>query len=408
MSFFKDLNDRGIVAQVTHPDELGPLLDTPGLTAYAGFDPTADSLTAGHLVPLLNLVRIQRAGHRPIALMGGGTTLIGDPTGKTEMRRMLTRETIAANATRFKEQMSRVLDFGEGGALMVDNGEWLESLNYIQMLREVGAHFSVNRMLSAECFKSRMESGLSFLEFNYMILQSYDFLILSDRYGCKLQVGGDDQWSNILAGADLIRRLRQRPAYALTFQLLTTADGRKMGKTEKGALWLDAEKTSPYEFYQYFRNVPDDRVGLCLGFFTLLPADEVTRLGAAKGSEINSVKEVLAWEVTRIVHGEDEANKAKAAARAAFGGGGGDRDQLPTTLYARSEIPEGGLPLLDILIRAELASGRGDGRRLVAGGGIRLNGVKVEDPAQLILAEHLADEGIELRKGKTFHRVKLS
>lgn len=399
---FQVLSERGFVKQVTH-EGLEELLGREKITFYIGFDPTADSLHVGHFVVLMAMAHMQRAGHRPIVLLGGGTGMIGDPSGKSDMRKMMTTKTIDHNVAQFRKQIGRFLDFGEGKAIMVDNAEWLRGLNYIDFLREVGAHFSVNRMLTAECYKRRLEKGLTFLEFNYMLMQSYDFLELNRRYGCKLQMGGDDQWSNILAGADLIRRKEKKEAYGLTCTLLLKSDGKKMGKTESGALWLDAEKTSPYEFYQYWRNIADADVRNCLCLLTFLPMEEVERLAALEGEQINQAKEVLAYEVTRQVHGEEEAKKAQAAARALFAGGEGG--QAPTTEITAEQFAQNA-KVIDLLMLAGLTNSRGEGRRLIAGGGIQVNGNKVTDEfAELSMAD-LEEGALMIRKGKkVFHRI---
>ena len=398
------LRERGFIAQTVYEDDLYKMLDNEKVTFYVGFDPTADSLHIGHYIPIMAMAHMQRAGHRPIALMGGGTGLIGDPSGKSDLRKMLTPEMVDHNVECIKKQMSRFLDFSDGKALIVNNADWLRSLNYIDFLREVGVHFSVNRMLTAECYKQRMEKGLTFLEFNYMIMQSYDFLELFRRYGCRVEMGGDDQWSNILSGADLIRRKEHEDAFAMTFKLLLTHDGRKMGKTEAGALWLDPEKTSPYDFYQYWRNVDDQDVEKCLALLTFLPMDEVRRLGALQGAEINEAKKVLAFEVTKLVHGEDEAKAAAKAAEALFGGAalGG---AVPTT-----KIPslDGCRRVIDLLVKTGLCKSLGEGRRLIAGGGVYVNDTKVENADQEVAEGDFGPEGLMLRKGKkAYHRVLL-
>ena len=405
MNVFDTLTQRGFIRQTTH-EGLQELLGKEKTTFYIGFDPTADSLHVGHFVQLMAMAHMQRAGHLPIALVGGGTAMVGDPSGKTDMRKMMTRETIVHNSDKFKEQMRRFLDFSEGRAIMVDNSDWLLDLNYISFLREVGSVFSVNKMLTADCFKRRLEKGLTFLEFNYMLMQAYDFLVLNRKYGCALQLGGDDQWSNILAGADLIRRKEQKPAFGMTFALLTKSDGKKMGKTESGALWLDPEKTSPYEFYQYWRNVNDADVKKCLSLLTFLPMEEVNRLSGLKDTEINQAKKVLAFEVTQQVHGEAEAVAARDAAEALFGGGslGGS---IPL-----SEITQEGLlqnaKVIDLLIFCGLTSSRGEGRRLIAGGGISIDGDKVEDEFKEITSGDFKDGEILIKKGKkVYHKVKL-
>lgn len=399
------LKERGFIQQVTHEEALKELLAREKVTAYVGFDPTAESLHVGSMVPIMALAHLQRAGHRPIAIVGGGTTMIGDPSGKTELRQMLSRETIIHNTKGIREQLSRFLDFSEERALLLDNADWLLPLNYVEFLRDIGSQFSVNRMLTAECFKSRMERGLSFIEFNYMLLQSYDFLMLYRNYGCKLQMGGDDQWSNILAGADLIRRLDRGEAYGMTFPLIVTASGGKMGKTEAGAVWLDAGKTSPFEFYQYWRNTDDADVERFLALYTFLPMDEVRRLGGLRDREINEAKKALAFEVTRLAHGEAEALKARDAAEALFGGGGDDA-AIPTAEIPAAEL-EAGLPVLDLLVRTGLAASKGEGRRLIDQGGLTLNGERVSDVSRVIGSGDLQEGRIVLRKGKKiFHHVR--
>ena len=401
MNAFDILTERGFIKQVSHPEIKDRLAEGP-VTFYNGFDPTADSLHIGHFIPLMAMAHLQRAGHRPIVLVGGGTCMIGDPSGKTDMRQMMTRERIAHNADCLKEQMKKFMDFSPGKAIMVDNADWLLNLNYVEFIRDIGVHFSVNRMLTAECYKQRMERGLTFLEFNYMLMQSYDFLHLYKEYGCTLQTGGDDQWSNILSGADLIRRKEQKEAFALTFPLLTTSDGTKMGKTVKGALWLDREKTSPYEFYQYWRNIEDASVEKCLALLTFLPMDEVRRLGALRDQEINEAKKVLAFEITKLIHSEQDAMEAQAASEALFGGGS-DLSNMPTTLVEAGEMEEKNLT--DALVLTGLAKSRGDARRLVEGGGVYLDDVKMSDPFAPLPTQRLGD-GIILRKGKkSFHRL---
>ena len=398
------LRERGFIAQTVYEDDLYKMLDNEKVTFYVGFDPTADSLHIGHYIPIMAMAHMQRAGHRPIALMGGGTGLIGDPSGKSDLRKMLTPEIVDHNVDCIKQQMSRFLDFSDGKALIVNNADWLRNLNYIDFLREVGVHFSVNRMLTAECYKQRMEKGLTFLEFNYMLMQSYDFLELFRRYGCRVEMGGDDQWSNILSGADLIRRKEHEDAFAMTFKLLLTHDGRKMGKTEAGALWLDPKKTSPYDFYQYWRNVDDQDVEKCLALLTFLPMDEVRRLGALQGAEINEAKKVLAFEVTKLVHGETEAAEAAKAAEALFGGSALD-GAVPTTT-----IPslEGCRRVIDLMVKAGLCKSLGEGRRLIAGGGVTVNDEKVTSPDQEVSESDFGSEGLMLRKGKkSYHRILL-
>ena len=403
------LRERGFIKQVTFEDDLYKAFDEGMVTFYTGFDPTADSLHIGHYIPIMAMAHLQRAGHRPIALMGGGTGMIGDPSGKSDLRKVLTVEDIDNNVAHIKAQMARFLDFDESkpnSALIVNNADWLRDLNYISFLRDVGALFSVNRMLTAECYKQRLERGLTFLEFNYMLMQSYDFLELNHRYGCILQTGGDDQWSNMLSGADLIRRKDGKDAFALTFQLLLTHDGRKMGKTEKGALWLDPAKTSPYDFYQYWRNVDDQDVEKCLGLLTFLPMDEVRRLGALKDSQINEAKKVLAYEVTKLVHGEEEAEKAQEAAASLFGGAamGGS---IPTTEITAADL-EKDARVTTLLVTCGLAASNSAARRLVQGGGVSLGEDKVTDVNAVVTAEMIPTDGLMLRSGKKkFHRVVL-
>jgi|AGTN01.2.fsa_nt_gi tyrosyl-tRNA synthetase len=399
---FDVLNERGFIRQVTH-EGLSELLAREPVTFYIGFDPTADSLHIGHYVQLMAMAHMQHAGHRPIALIGGGTTMVGDPSGRTDLRRILSKEDIAQNAEAFKKQIGRFLDFGAGGALMINNADWLLKLNYVDFLRDIGAHFSVNRMLTAECYKNRMEKGLTFLEFNYMLMQSYDFLVLNQQYGCKLQLGGDDQWSNILSGADLIRRKERREAYGMTFALLLTSDGRKMGKTEKGAVWLNPEKTPPYEFYQYWRNVADSDVKTCLSLLTFLPMEEVNRLCSFTDERINGAKIALAYEVTKQVHGQDEAGRAKAAAEALFTGGD-QEGSVPTTAIGSIE----GLLLIDLLQTCGLTASRGEGRRLIAQGGIVVNGEKVEAEFLPVTTACFTDGQMLIKKGKKiYHKVVL-
>ena len=404
LSVLDTLYERGFVHQLTHDEEIRELLETEKITFYIGFDPTADSLHVGHFLGMMVMAHMQRAGHRPICLIGGGTAMIGDPSGKTDMRKMMTAETIAHNGECFKKQMRRFIDFTDDKALMMNNADWLMKLNYVEMLRSVGASFSVNRMLTADCFKQRLERGLSFLEFNYMIMQAYDFLELYRLTGCVMQMGGADQWSNILAGADLIRRKEAKPAFGLTFTLLTTSDGRKMGKTEKGALWLDPEKTSPYDFYQYWRNVDDAAVAKCLALLTFLPMEEVRRLASLKDQEINMAKKVLAFEVTQLVHGQEEAEKAKQAAEALFGGAGA-LDNAPTVTISREII---GGKLVDILTSAGIFASKGEARRLIQGGGLYVKDEKVVDPDALLMLDQFESDSLLIRKGKkSFHRLVL-
>lgn len=402
---FEVLKERGFIEQLTHPEEIEELFGKEKITFYIGFDPTADSLHVGHFLTVMAMSHMQRCGHRPICLMGGGTGMVGDPTGKTDMRRMMTVEEIDHNVECFKKQLSRFIDFSDDKAIIVNNADWLRNLNYIEFLREIGSVFSVNKMLTAECFKTRMEKGLSFLEFNYMIMQSYDFLELNRRYGCVMQLGGNDQWSNILGGVDLIRRKENKPAYGMTFQLLTNSEGKKMGKTEKGAVWLDPEKTSPYEFYQYWRNVGDKDVEKCLRLLTFLPMDEVRRLGALEGSEINKAKEVLAYELTKIVHGEEEAKKADVAAKALFMGGNAG-GSIPTTEVKAEDLEN--MDILSALVLTKLTPSRSEARRAVQQGGVKLNDEKI-DNIELKITEDLFKDGIvTLQRGKkSFHRLKL-
>ena len=402
---FDILKERGFIEQCTHEEEIREALGKEKVTFYIGFDATADSLTAGHFLTIMAMMHMQRAGHRPIALLGGGTTMIGDPTGKSDMRTVMTKETIDYNVKRFHEQLSRFIDFNNDNAIVANNADWLLNLNYVELLREVGIHFSVNRMLAAECYKQRMETGLTFFEFNYMIMQSYDFCKLNQMYNCTLQLGGNDQWSNIIGGVELIRRKEQKAAYGLTFKLLTTSDGVKMGKTMKGAIWLDPEKTSPYEFYQYWRNVEDVKVEELLGLLTFLPMDEVRRLGALEGAEINKAKEVLAFEITKIVHGEEEATKAQEAARALFSDGA-NMDNVPSTEISKAEL---GISLIDLMIKADLIKTKSEGRRLIEQNGVRINDEAVSDVAKTITENDFNDGKLMIRKGKKiFHRIILA
>ena len=402
MSVLNTLRERGFIQQLTHEEEIGELLAKEKITFYIGFDPTADSLHVGHFLGMMVMAHMQQAGHRPICLIGGGTAMVGDPSGKSDMRKMMTTETIAHNGERFKTQMQRFINFADDKALMANNGDWLLTLNYVQFLREIGVHFSVNRMLTAECFKQRLDKGLSFLEFNYMLMQGYDFLELNRRFDCVMQMGGDDQWSNILAGADLIRRKEGKLAYGLTFTLLTTSDGRKMGKTEKGALWLDAEKTPPYDFYQYWRNVDDADVEKCLALLTFLPMAEVRRLGALKDKEINVAKKTLAFEVTKLIHGEYEAEKAQQAAEALFGGTG-NLDNVPTVSVTADQI---GAKLLDVLVATGIIPSKSEGRRLIQQGGLYVGDAKVSDPDFMLAASLLENKSLLVRKGKkNYHRI---
>ncbi len=399
------LEERGFIEQSTD-EGIRDLLGSESVTFYVGFDPTADSLHVGHFIQIMVMAHMQRAGHRPIALFGGGTGMIGDPSGRTDMRKMMTRETINDNVNAFKKQMSRFIDFDSDApnhAIMVDNGDWLLNLNYVNFIRDVGVHFSVNRMLTAECFKNRMERGLSFLEFNYMLMQSYDFVELQRKYNCKLQLGGNDQWSNIIGGVELNRRMDSKQVYGLTFKLLTNSQGKKMGKTESGALWLDANKTSPYEFYQYWRNIDDADVENCLALLTFLPMDEVHRLGSLKDAAINQAKARLAYEVTALVHGEDEAKKAEAASQNLFAGGANAAD-LPGTDITADQLT--GMDILGLLTICSLIKSNGEGRRLINDGGLYLNGERVADHTRAITAADFTDGKLMIRKGKkVYHQV---
>ena len=397
MSVFDVLQERGFIKQLSHEEEIKELLEKEKVTFYIGFDPTADSLHVGHFIALMLMSHMQKAGHRPICLLGGGTGMVGDPSGKDDMRKMLTPEFIAHNIACFKKQMSRFIDFTDDKAIMVNNADWLMDLNYIQLLREVGVHFSVNRMLTAECFKKRLEKGMTFFEFNYMIMQGYDFWHLFKHHNCVMELGGDDQWSNMLAGVELIRRKEQKPAFCMTCKLLTTSDGRKMGKTEKGALWLDPEKTSPYDFYQYWRNVGDNDVENCLSLLTFLPMDEVRRLGALKDAEINTAKKVLAYEVTKLVHGEEEALKAQQAAEALFGGGG-NMENVPTIEITEADKTA---KIIDVLTANKVFSSKREARQMIAQGGLYLQDAAVTDPEAFLTAEMFDAEGsLLVRKGK--------
>lgn len=401
------LKERGFIAQITFEDELYEQLKNP-TTFYVGFDPTADSLHIGHYIPIMAMAHMQRAGHRPIALMGGGTAMIGDPSGKTDMRKMMSTETIDHNVECIKKQMSRFLDFSENGAIIVNNGDWLRHLNFIEFMRDIGSLFSVNKMLTADCYKARMatENGLSFLEFTYMLMQSYDFLELFHRFGCRLEMGGNDQWSNMLGGADLVRKKDGEKAFACTFQLLLTHDGRKMGKTEAGALWLSPDKTTPYQFYQYWRNVDDKDVEKCLALLTFLPMDEVRRLGALRDSEINEAKKVLAFEVTKLVHGEDEARKAAEASAALFGGGS-SMDNVPKLQVTAQELAEDSR-VSTLLVRSGLCKSQSDARKQIEQNAVSLDDRKVTDPGAVVLIDQLKDKGILLKKGKKgFCRISL-
>ena len=405
MKIYEELQRRGLIAQVTDEEEIKNLINSGGARFYIGFDPTADSLTAGHFMTLALMKRLQSAGNKPIVVLGGGTGLVGDPSGRSDMRSMLTEEQIAHNCACFKKQMERFIEFGEDKALCVNNADWLKGLKYTELLRDVGACFSVNKMLAAECYKQRMEKGLTFLEFNYMIMQSYDFYYLHEKYGCNMQFGGDDQWSNMLGGTELIRKKTGKDAYALTIPLLTNSDGTKMGKSAKGALWLDPEKTSPYEFFQYWRNVEDVRVNACLKMLTFIPIEQIEEMEKWPDNRINEKKEILAFEITKLVHGEEEAQKALNAARALFSGEGDDAN-MPTTELSEVELGEG-IGLLDLLVLTKLAASKGEGRRLIEQGGLSINGEKVTDVNLKIKKEDLA-EPIKIKKGKkAFHKVIL-
>ncbi len=405
-SVYDTLVERGFIEQCTHEKELRELLEKEKVTFYIGFDATADSLTAGHFLTIMAMIHMQQAGHRPIALLGGGTTMIGDPSMRSDMRQMMSIEQIQHNADCFKEQLSHFISFDDDKAILDNNANWLLDLNYVSFLRDVGVHFSVNKMLTAECYKSRMEQGLTFFEFNYMLMQSYDFLELNRRYGCCLQMGGNDQWSNILGGVDLIRRKEQKPAFGLTFKLLTTSDGKKMGKTQKGAVWLDPNRTSPYEFYQYWRNIEDVKVEECLGLLTFLPMDEVRRLGALEGAEINKAKEVLAYEITKIVHGEEEAKKAQDAAKALFVSGG-VAGSVPTYTYPKDTL-DTGVDIVSILVDTKLAPTRSEARRLVKQGGVTVNDVKVPSFDSVYGSKDFNESGaFMVKKGKKgFYQIK--
>ena len=399
MTVWEELKARGLIAQVTDEDEIKEMVNNGKATFYIGFDPTADSLHVGHFMALCLMKRLQMAGNRPIALLGGGTCMIGDPSGRTDMRQMLTKETIQHNIDCFKQQMSRFIDFSDGKALMVNNADWLMNLNYVELLREVGAHFSVNRMLTAECYKQRMERGLSFLEFNYMIMQSYDFYMLYQKYGCNMQFGGDDQWSNMLGGTELIRRKLGKDAYAMTITLLLNSEGKKMGKTQSGAVWLDPNKTSPFDFYQYWRNVDDADVIKCMRLLTFLPLEEIDEMAKWEGSELNKAKEILAYQLTELVHGEEEAKKAQEGARALFSGA--DTSHMPTTELSEEDFDEEGkIDLITLLVKAELVPSRSEGRRAIQQGGVSIDGEKLTDIYHTVEKDAFAGDGIVLKRGK--------
>lgn len=407
MGLYENLKERGLIAQVTNEDKVRELINNDKVKFYIGFDPTADSLHVGHFVQIMVMAHMQKAGHIPIALFGGGTGMIGDPSGKSDMRKMLSREVIDHNIECFKKQMSCLVDFSENKAIMVNNADWLLNLNYIDFLRNVGVHFSVNKMLSAECYKQRMEKGLTFFELNYMVMQSYDFLVLNRKYNCCLELGGDDQWSNIIGGVNLIRKMDAKEAYGMTFTLLTTSDGRKMGKTEGGAVWLDPEKTSPYDFYQYWRNVDDADVIRCLKILTFIPMSEINKLAELSGSEINKAKEILAFEVTKLIHGENEAVKAQNAAKALFSSNS-NTDDMPTTEISKNEFNNEGIPIIDVLNITKLVSSKGEARRLIDQGGISIDGNKIKSITYKIQLSDFSGEYIILKKGKkVYHKIKL-
>ena len=407
MTLYEELIARGLIAQVTNEEEVSRLINEGKATFYIGFDPTADSLHVGHFMALCLMKRLQMAGNRPIALIGGGTAMIGDPSGRTDMRSMMTRETIQHNCDCFKKQMERFIEFGEGKAMMVNNADWLLELNYIDFIRDIGACFSVNNMLRAECFKQRMEKGLSFLEFNYMPMQSYDFYYLYQHYGCNLQFGGNDQWSNMLGGTELIRRKLGKDAHAMTITLLLNSEGKKMGKTASGAVWLDPNKTSPYDFYQYWRNIDDADVLKCIRMLTFLPLEQIDEMDKWEGSQLNTAKEILAYELTKLVHGEEEANKAQESARAIFGGGAGGAD-MPTTELTEADLEGGSVDILTLLVKTGLCPSKGEARRNVQQGGVEANGEKVTEFGRSFTAEDLSGEGVVLRRGKKkYQRVVL-
>ncbi len=407
MGVYEELVERGLIAQVTDEEHIRELVNNGKAVFYIGFDPTADSLHVGHFMALTLMKRLQQAGNKPIALIGGGTAMIGDPSGRTDMRQMMTKETINHNCECFKKQMSRFIDFGEGKAMMVNNADWLLDLNYIEVLREVGACFSVNRMLNAECYKQRMEKGLSFLEFNYMIMQSYDFYALYQKYGCNLQFGGDDQWSNMIGGMELIRRKLGKEANAMTITLLTNSEGKKMGKTQKGAVWLDAEKTTPYEFYQYWRNVDDGDVIKCMKLLTFIPMSEINEYAKLEGAELNKAKEVLAYSLTELVHGKEEADKAQTAAKALFAGGSDDSN-MPTTTVEDADFEDDKVTVLSLMIKAGMIKSNGEGRRLIQQGGISVNDEKITDVFTAVSKDDLTN-GIVVKKGKkVFHKFTLA
>ena len=407
MTCYEELKARGLIAQVTNEEEISKMINEGKAVFYIGFDPTADSLHVGHFMALCLMKRLQMAGNRPIALIGGGTGYIGDPSGRTDMRSMMTPETIQHNCDCFKKQMERFIEFGEGKAQMVNNADWLLKLNYIDLLRDVGACFSVNNMLRAKCYEQRMEKGLSFLEFNYMIMQSYDFYHLFQHYGCNMQFGGDDQWSNMLGGTELIRRKLGKDAHAMTITLLLNSEGKKMGKTANGAVWLDPNKTSPYDFYQYWRNVGDDDVLKCLRMLTFLPLEQIDEMDKWGGSQLNTAKEILAFELTKLVHGEEEATKAQEAAKALFVGGG-DMSNVPSTVLETSDLTDGAIGILDLMLKCALLPSKKEARRLIEQGGVELDGQKVTDVNTAVTAEQLSGDGVMIKKGKkVFHRASV-
>ena len=399
MTLYDELVARGLIAQVTDEEEIKELINNGKAVFYIGFDPTADSLHVGHFMALCLMKRLQMAGNKPIALIGGGTAMIGDPSGRTDMRQMMTPETIQHNVDCFKKQMSRFIDFGEGKAMLVNNADWLMDLNYIDVLRDVGAHFSVNRMLTAECYKQRMEKGLSFLEFNYMIMQSYDFYTLFQKYGCNMEFGGDDQWSNMLGGTELIRRKLGKDAYAMTINLLLNSEGKKMGKTQSGAVWLDPNKTTPFEFFQYWRNVSDADVLKCIRMLTFLPLEEIDKMESWEGAQLNEAKEILAFELTKLVHGEEEAAKAKEASHALFAGGANNTN-MPTVTVTAEDFPDGELDIISVLVKAGLCDSRGDGRRNIQQGGVSVADEKVTDISTKYTLNDFKGEGLIIRRGK--------
>lgn len=407
MGVYEELKARGLIAQTTDEEKVRDLLNNHKTAFYVGFDPTADSLHVGHFIPIMVMAHLQRAGHTPIALFGGGTGMVGDPSGKTDMRRMLNHEEVAHNIACFQKQMSRLIDFSDGKAIMANNADWLLHLNYVEFLRDIGVCFSVNRMLAAECYKQRLERGLSFFEMNYMVMQSYDFLELYRRYGCRLELGGDDQWSNIIGGVELIRRKENQDAFGMTVTLLTNSEGKKMGKTEKGAVWLDPEKTSPFDFYQYWRNVDDADVVRCLKILTFLPLDQIAQFEHLSGAQLNEAKELLAFEVTKQIHGEQEAEKARAGARALFGGGSGT-EHMPSTDLSSADFSGGFISVPDLLVKVGLAASRGEGKRLITQGGVTIDDVKITDPTAVLSEADFSSGSVVVRKGKkVFHKVCL-